>query len=92
MSAPVEALFQPFRLGALELPTRVVMAPMTRNFSPGGVPNAKVVEYYRRRAAAGGGRGVRGGPAGRPQGRPGWAPRARGEGEGGGAAGGLGGR
>ncbi|HGN0696561.1 TPA: hypothetical protein ACKRND_006452, partial [Pseudomonas aeruginosa] len=23
MSAPVEALFQPFRLGALELPTRV---------------------------------------------------------------------
>ncbi|MDO5954266.1 hypothetical protein QCC43_30210, partial [Pseudomonas aeruginosa] len=55
MSAPVEALFQPFRLGALELPTRVVMAPMTRNFSPGGVPNAKVVEYYRRRAAAGGG-------------------------------------
>ncbi|MGI1008304.1 NADH:flavin oxidoreductase [Pseudomonas aeruginosa] len=54
MSAPVEALFQPFRLGALELPTRVVMAPMTRNFSPGGVPNAKVVEYYRRRAAAGG--------------------------------------
>ncbi|MCO2327873.1 12-oxophytodienoate reductase, partial [Pseudomonas aeruginosa] len=53
MSAPVEALFQPFRLGALELPTRVVMAPMTRNFSPGGVPNAKVVEYYRRRAAAG---------------------------------------
>ncbi|MEI9273904.1 12-oxophytodienoate reductase, partial [Pseudomonas aeruginosa] len=53
MSAPVEALFQPFRLGALELPTRVVMAPMTRNFSPGGVPNAKVVEYYRRGAAAG---------------------------------------
>ncbi|WP_044873567.1 NADH:flavin oxidoreductase [Pseudomonas sp. LFM046] len=53
MSAPVQALFEPFRLGALELPTRVVMAPMTRSFSPGGVPNAKVVEYYRRRAAAG---------------------------------------
>jgi len=50
---PVKALFQPFRLGALELPSRVVMAPMTRSFSPGGVPNAKVVEYYRRRAAAG---------------------------------------
>ncbi|MBH4100567.1 12-oxophytodienoate reductase, partial [Pseudomonas aeruginosa] len=61
MSAPVEALFQPFRLGALELPTRVVMAPMTRNFSPGGVPNAKVVEYYRRRAAARGRRMGRGG-------------------------------
>ncbi|MCJ8170206.1 NADH:flavin oxidoreductase [Atopomonas sediminilitoris] len=53
MSAPVDALFEPFRLGNLELPTRVVMAPMTRSFSPGGVPNSKVIEYYRRRAAAG---------------------------------------
>jgi 2,4-dienoyl-CoA reductase-like NADH-dependent reductase (Old Yellow Enzyme family) len=50
---PVRALFKPFHLGRLELPTRVVMAPMTRSFSPGGVPGAKVVEYYRRRAAAG---------------------------------------
>lgn len=49
----VKALFEPFRLGNLELPTRVVMAPMTRSFSPGGVPGAPVVEYYRRRAAAG---------------------------------------
>jgi 2,4-dienoyl-CoA reductase-like NADH-dependent reductase (Old Yellow Enzyme family) len=49
----VKALFEPFRLGNLELPTRVVMAPMTRSFSPGGVPGAQVVEYYRRRAAAG---------------------------------------
>ncbi|WP_252274433.1 NADH:flavin oxidoreductase [Pseudomonas subflava] len=48
-----QALFEPFRLGSLELPTRVVMAPMTRSFSPGGVPGAQVVEYYRRRAAAG---------------------------------------
>ncbi|MFJ4154860.1 NADH:flavin oxidoreductase [Pseudomonas sp. NPDC089752] len=46
-------LFQPFILGALELPTRVVMAPMTRTFCPGGVPHDGVVEYYRRRAAAG---------------------------------------
>ena len=53
MNATVQALFQPFSLGALELPSRVVMAPMTRSFSPGGVPNAKVIEYYRRRAAAG---------------------------------------
>ncbi len=49
----VNALFKPFQLGALQLPSRVVMAPMTRSFSPGGVPTAKVVEYYRRRAAAG---------------------------------------
>ncbi len=53
MTSPVKALFEPFRLGNLELPTRVVMAPMTRSFSPGGVPNSKVIEYYRRRAAAG---------------------------------------
>lgn len=53
MTPPVKALFEPFRLGNLELPTRVVMAPMTRSFSPGGVPNSKVIEYYRRRAAAG---------------------------------------
>ncbi|RMO92659.1 12-oxophytodienoate reductase, partial [Pseudomonas syringae pv. philadelphi] len=48
-----EALFKPFQLGSLELPSRVVMAPMTRSFSPGHVPGAQVVEYYRRRAAAG---------------------------------------
>jgi 2,4-dienoyl-CoA reductase-like NADH-dependent reductase (Old Yellow Enzyme family) len=49
-----QALFTPFKLGnRLELPTRLVMAPMTRNFSPNGVPTAEVVEYYRRRAAAG---------------------------------------
>lgn len=53
MNASVQALFAPFRLGNLELPSRVVMAPMTRSFSPGGVPTAQVVEYYRRRAAAG---------------------------------------
>jgi 2,4-dienoyl-CoA reductase-like NADH-dependent reductase (Old Yellow Enzyme family) len=50
---PVKALFKPFRLGRLELSSRVVMAPMTRSFSPGHVPNSKVIEYYRRRAAAG---------------------------------------
>ncbi|MCY1345478.1 NADH oxidase [compost metagenome] len=49
----VKALFEPFRLGNLELPNRVVMAPMTRNLTPGGVPHAQVVEYYRRRAAGG---------------------------------------
>ncbi|MDD0975181.1 NADH:flavin oxidoreductase [Pseudomonas fontis] len=49
----VNPLFQPFHLGALELPSRVVMAPMTRTFCPGGVPYGKVVDYYSRRAAAG---------------------------------------
>ena len=44
------ALFEPFRVNGLELPNRVVMAPMTRNFSPGNVPDAQVAAYYRRRA------------------------------------------
>lgn len=50
---PTNPLFKPFILGALELPTRVVMAPMTRTFCPGGAPHDGMVEYYRRRAAAG---------------------------------------
>ncbi|MFN0024245.1 MAG: NADH:flavin oxidoreductase [Parvularculaceae bacterium] len=50
MSRPVDILFTPFRLGSLTLPNRIVMAPMTRSFSPGGVPGADVAAYYRRRA------------------------------------------
>ena len=53
MSADASPLFEPVTLGSLSLPTRLVMAPMTRNFSPQGVPTEQVVEYYRRRAAAG---------------------------------------
>ncbi len=44
------ALFQPFTLGPLELRNRFAMAPMTRQYSPGNVPNEKVVAYYERRA------------------------------------------
>ncbi|MFG2500932.1 NADH:flavin oxidoreductase [Streptomyces sp. NPDC048441] len=46
-------LDRPFSVGGLTLPNRIVMAPMTREFSPGGVPGADVAEYYARRAAAG---------------------------------------
>lgn len=53
MSADVSSLFQPFNLGPLNLSNRVVMAPMTRNFSPKGVPGQPVVDYYRRRAESG---------------------------------------
>lgn len=49
----VDALFQPFEMDTLSLKNRVVMAPMTRTFSPGNVPNEKVVDYYRRRAEGG---------------------------------------
>ena len=46
----LDALFKPFEFKSLKLPNRVVMAPMTRSFSPGGVPTAEVAAYYRRRA------------------------------------------
>ncbi len=46
-------LFSPFNLKGLTLPNRIVMAPMTRSFSPGQVPGEDVVDYYRRRAEGG---------------------------------------
>jgi 2,4-dienoyl-CoA reductase-like NADH-dependent reductase (Old Yellow Enzyme family) len=45
-------LFSPFSYKSLNLKNRIVMAPMTRSHSPGGVPTAEVAAYYRRRAAA----------------------------------------
>lgn len=45
-------LFSPFKLKSLTLPNRIVMAPMTRSKSPGGVPGEDVADYYSRRAAA----------------------------------------
>lgn len=52
MSRPVAPLFEPFTFNGLTLPNRIVMAPMTRSKSPGGVPGADVAAYYRRRAEA----------------------------------------
>lgn len=49
---PLDSLFSPFQFKSLKLPNRVVMAPMTRSFSPHGVPTAEVAQYYRRRAEA----------------------------------------
>jgi len=47
------ALFSSFTLNGLEIPNRIVMAPMTRSFSPGGHPTEDVAAYYRRRAEGG---------------------------------------
>ena len=48
-------LFDPLKLGDLELPNRIVMAPLTRSRAVGGsrVPNALMAEYYVQRASAG---------------------------------------
>lgn len=45
-----DVLFRRFKLKGLNLPNRVVMAPMTRSFCPGGTPTEDVAQYYRRRA------------------------------------------
>jgi 2,4-dienoyl-CoA reductase-like NADH-dependent reductase (Old Yellow Enzyme family) len=50
---PIAELFTPFTLNGLMLSNRIVMAPMTRNFSPRGVPGPDVAAYYRRRAEGG---------------------------------------
>lgn len=44
-------LFTPYSLGGRTLANRFVMAPMTRQQSPGGVPGEDVAAYYARRAS-----------------------------------------
>jgi len=51
--AQSQNLFNSTTLGDIKLANRVVMAPMTRNRSPGNVPNALNAEYYAQRASAG---------------------------------------
>lgn len=42
-------LFEPFTIKSLTLNNRIVMAPMTRSFSPDATPGEDVAAYYRRR-------------------------------------------
>lgn len=47
-------LFDPIKIGELELRNRIVMAPLTRcRAEPGRVPGALMAEYYVQRASAG---------------------------------------
>ena len=47
-------LFSPLQLGAVYIPNRILMAPLTRcRASVGGVPNTLNAEYYAQRASAG---------------------------------------
>ncbi|MSX03053.1 MAG: alkene reductase, partial [Actinobacteria bacterium] len=49
-----EPLFQSYSLGPLELPNRLVMAPLTRmRADANGVMGAINAEYYAQRASAG---------------------------------------
>lgn len=48
------SLFDPLPVGELNLPNRIVLAPLTRQrASAGRVPNALMAEYYRQRSSAG---------------------------------------
>jgi 2,4-dienoyl-CoA reductase-like NADH-dependent reductase (Old Yellow Enzyme family) len=52
---PRESLNQPLSIGTTTLCNRIVMAPMTRGYSPDGVPSEAVAQYYERRALGGAG-------------------------------------
>ena len=54
MNTSTEPLFQKLQLGALELPNRILMAPLTRcRAEAGHVPGPLMAEYYAQRASAG---------------------------------------
>src|ERR1700733_3049161 len=52
--ASAELLFEPYKLGALTLPHRIVMAPLTRSRArqPGNIPTTLNACYYAQRASA----------------------------------------
>ena len=48
------ALFQPLQLGAISIPNRIIMAPLTRARSGlSRIPNDLMLEHYRQRTSAG---------------------------------------
>lgn len=48
-----QALFTPLQVDGLWLKNRIVMAPMTREQAPNGIPTDAMARYYGRRAAGG---------------------------------------
>ncbi|MDX2678803.1 NADH:flavin oxidoreductase [Streptomyces soliscabiei] len=52
-SRAAEILSRPVSINGLTVSNRIAMAPMTRMFSPDGIPGEDVASYYARRAAAG---------------------------------------
>src|SRR5688500_16134238 len=50
----MSSLFEPLQLGSLQLPNRILMAPLTRaRAGREGVPNDLMARYYAQRASAG---------------------------------------
>jgi 2,4-dienoyl-CoA reductase-like NADH-dependent reductase (Old Yellow Enzyme family) len=53
-TVPASLLFKTLKVGALSLPNRILMAPLTRcRAGTGGVPTALMAQYYTQRASAG---------------------------------------
>ena len=48
----LDSLFEPLTIRGMTIPNRIVMAPMTRSFSPDGIPGEDVAAYYQRRGDA----------------------------------------
>ena len=53
MNDQINGLFSSYDMNGLKLRNRVVMAPMTRNFSPNGVLKDYAPTYYSLRAKGG---------------------------------------
>ena len=49
----MKSLFEPVQLGNLQLPNRIVMAPLTRNRAPDAIATPLMAQYYAQRATAG---------------------------------------
>ncbi len=49
----IDILFEPVRLGAVLLPNRIVMPPLSRMRAPAGIPQPMAAVYYAQRASAG---------------------------------------
>ena len=43
-------LYQPTKVGAIELKNHIVMSPMTRCRATGNIPNDLMAEYYEQRS------------------------------------------
>ena len=50
---PMDKLFTPVQMGALNMRSRIVMAPLTRQRCPSRIPDEMTAEYYAQRASAG---------------------------------------
>ncbi|MBW4083018.1 NADH:flavin oxidoreductase [Paenibacillus sp. S150] len=48
-----EALFEPYTVRQLTIPSRILLSPMARAFAPEGVPGEDTAAYFRRRAENG---------------------------------------